>query len=402
MDGTGAAIEHVDKKVLAKSLWRLPLALANIAPKDAAVPSVVELTKYLTGMHKNYEVMGTENLPAAGPVCLLPTHYALFDPFQVGIAAYCSTGRITSFMMRDDFFGMFGPYLNSIFEKYLDAVIFRRNTSTRTQAEGAMGKAQADLAARLDQGNAIAFYPQGTRSRTGDPFELYIRDKERGYPDEGRRIRMMALRTQNFLSQIDHRTTLVPTWISCMDDKGQVVFGKPSEYEKAGRKHDIKLLEELIREQPRLQQIGMEQVVAGYFHEYEKRRQRHDGTIPKESIYQSGIKVSVAIADILKAYEELGSEGLNMKPVPEQSLKEKVELQLQDYKRRGVLTVPRGEMVTLKLDTERPMPQPSRLKKEMPDLYLYNQAKAIPEFAEAYDPVFPRQFIPQILPAGSR
>jgi 1-acyl-sn-glycerol-3-phosphate acyltransferase len=109
------------------------------------------LTPIAVGLYRT-RAIGTENVPAEGPVLLAPNHFSNMDHFFVGVYLR----RKIRFMAKSQLFGP--PVLSSIF-KYGGVFPVRRGH----QDEEAFRTAHIIL----ENGGAVLVYAEGGRSRTG-------------------------------------------------------------------------------------------------------------------------------------------------------------------------------------------------------------------------------------------
>ena len=105
-------------------------------------------------LYLRLEARGVENIPRRGPVILASNHLSYLDPPVIG----CLIPRVVNFLARDSLFRapVFGPVLH-----WYQAVPVDRES-------GAAGLRA--ILERLHQGGAIILFPEGTRSRDGQPL----------------------------------------------------------------------------------------------------------------------------------------------------------------------------------------------------------------------------------------
>lgn len=173
------------------------------------------------------EVEGQENIPKDGPLMLACNHISLLDPPVVG--AVCT--RNVHWMAKEE---LFVPVLGTIY-KWLGAFPVKRGTADRAALKHGI-----DI---MKNGEVLAIFPEGTRSKTG----------ALGKAAPG--ALMMA-------SQV--RATILPACVIGTDIKRQgklwpkvkVKFGKPIEFPKDVRvDKDLltKLTDEMMQEIAKLQ-----------------------------------------------------------------------------------------------------------------------------------------------------
>lgn len=97
------------------------------------------------------EVKGAENIPATGPLVIASNHLSLLDPPVIGVAAT----RKVNFMAKQE---LFVPVLGAIY-KELGAFPVKRGGADRAAI-----KYGIDL---MLNGEVLAIFPEGTRSKTG-------------------------------------------------------------------------------------------------------------------------------------------------------------------------------------------------------------------------------------------
>lgn len=107
--------------------------------------------KILFKIFLRMEVSGKENIPAEGPMIIASNHLSLLDPPVLGTAAT----RKVNFMAKQE---LFVPVLGDIY-KALGAFPVRRGGADRAAIKHGL-----DI---LENGNALAIFPEGTRSKTG-------------------------------------------------------------------------------------------------------------------------------------------------------------------------------------------------------------------------------------------
>lgn len=105
------------------------------------------------------DILGTENVPAEGPVILASNHLSFVDSVVIPLAA----PRQVSFLAKDDYFtgtGVKGMLSRQWFTAIGSIPVNRDNTRAAQES--------LDLAlAHLRTGGAFGIYPEGTRSRDG-------------------------------------------------------------------------------------------------------------------------------------------------------------------------------------------------------------------------------------------
>ena len=94
------------------------------------------------------------HVPLTGPVILASNHASFADPPLVGT----SVDREISYLARDTLFSK--PFLGSY---------IRRLNAVPVNREGGGGPGLKAILDRLNSGSGIILFPEGTRSRTGEP-----------------------------------------------------------------------------------------------------------------------------------------------------------------------------------------------------------------------------------------
>ena len=130
------------------------------------------------------QIHGTENIPQHGSIILASNHLSLIDPPLIG----CALRRPVRFMAKEELFAY--PLFGTII-KELGAFPVRRGSADRQAIK--MGLSI------LDEGGAMAMFPEGTRSKNGElgkpmPGVLMLAAKS------GATIVPVALRGTNELS----------------------------------------------------------------------------------------------------------------------------------------------------------------------------------------------------------
>lgn len=96
--------------------------------------------------------VGTDNIPAEGPVIIASNHLSFWDPPLIG----CSLKRQIHFMAKEELFQI--PIFGWIIRK-LQAFPVKRGSADRTAIRKSL-----EL---LSQGGILGLFPEGTRSKTG-------------------------------------------------------------------------------------------------------------------------------------------------------------------------------------------------------------------------------------------
>ena len=109
------------------------------------------LTPIAVGLYRT-RAIGTENVPAEGPVLLAPNHFSNMDHFFAGVYLR----RKIRFMAKSQLFG--APGLTQIF-KYGGVIPVRRGYKDE--------EAFKTVDAIFEQGGCVLVYAEGGRSRTG-------------------------------------------------------------------------------------------------------------------------------------------------------------------------------------------------------------------------------------------
>lgn len=103
-----------------------------------------------------WKVTGAENIPAEGPVILAVNHVSNWDPILVG----CAISRQIKFMAKIELFRV--PVLASILRSF-GAFPVKRGEGDTSAIKQAI--------AILKQGEVLGIFPEGTRSKTGEPMK---------------------------------------------------------------------------------------------------------------------------------------------------------------------------------------------------------------------------------------
>lgn len=99
-----------------------------------------------------FKVYGRENLPEKGPFIIASNHLSFLDPVALGAAC----PKKISFLAREELFKL------GLFSKLISAV---GAFSVRKEAGDA--EAIKEAIRKLKEGNVLALFPEGTRSRNG-------------------------------------------------------------------------------------------------------------------------------------------------------------------------------------------------------------------------------------------
>lgn len=112
-----------------------------------------ELSRILSRFVFRVRVSGRENIPKSGGFILASNHISYFDPPLVG----CWVPRAIYFFAKKELFEhkLFGAILRRV-----NALPVRRGTIDRQALEMAIEI--------VKRGHGLAFFPEGTRSKTGD------------------------------------------------------------------------------------------------------------------------------------------------------------------------------------------------------------------------------------------
>lgn len=105
------------------------------------------------GAYFRARYLNHENVPATGPVILAANHASYIDPPLIGAGLH----RTVSFLARDTLFRF--PVMGSILRTWKVVPVDR-------EGGGATGLRM--IMDRLNQGNAILLFPEGTRSSNGE------------------------------------------------------------------------------------------------------------------------------------------------------------------------------------------------------------------------------------------
>jgi 1-acyl-sn-glycerol-3-phosphate acyltransferase len=100
-----------------------------------------------------WRVFGSENVPATGGVILAANHSSFIDPPLIG----CGTNRIISMLARESLF-RFGPM----------GAVLRSWHVVPVDRDGGGAKGLKIVMDRLLAGEAIALFPEGTRTKDGN------------------------------------------------------------------------------------------------------------------------------------------------------------------------------------------------------------------------------------------
>lgn len=95
---------------------------------------------------------GAEHLPERGPFILASNHASFMDPPLVG----CACSRPISYLARE-----------TLFSNPLFGWVLRRVGSVPVDRDGASGKGLKTILGRLETGDGIILFPEGTRSSDG-------------------------------------------------------------------------------------------------------------------------------------------------------------------------------------------------------------------------------------------
>ena len=152
-----------------------------------------------------WEVFGTENIPATGPVVIAANHLSLLDPPVLGAAA----PRPVHFMAKAE---LFKPAWFGFIIRKLGVFPVKRGGADREAIKTGL--------AYLKNNEVLAVFPEGTRSKTGDLGRA------------GGGAFMMAVKM---------KATIIPAYIYGTDlkrhpgwPKVRVIFGKPLPYDENG------------------------------------------------------------------------------------------------------------------------------------------------------------------------
>lgn len=110
----------------------------------------VRLLRGIIILFSGLEVHGLENIPDQGGAVIVANHVSLLDPVVLG----CSIKRPIHFMAKAELFK--NPFLNWLFSK-LYAFPVRRGVADREAIRTAIQ--------RLELGNLLGVFPEGTRSK---------------------------------------------------------------------------------------------------------------------------------------------------------------------------------------------------------------------------------------------
>lgn len=100
-----------------------------------------------------WEVIGSENIPASGPVILCSNHISNYDPLIVG----CSSERRVHFMAKEELFRI--PIVSFLIRQF-GAFPVKRGAADRSAIRSTLQI--------LEEGKVLGIFPEGTRSKTGD------------------------------------------------------------------------------------------------------------------------------------------------------------------------------------------------------------------------------------------
>jgi 1-acyl-sn-glycerol-3-phosphate acyltransferase len=113
------------------------------------------------GPYTSMEVLGTEHVPASGPLILAPNHRSMLDIPALVVAA----PRKVTFMAK-----------NEIYANGALALLWRKLGGFPVRRDIADLRALDTALALLERGEAVAVYPEGTRNRDGrEPLLPFLR-----------------------------------------------------------------------------------------------------------------------------------------------------------------------------------------------------------------------------------
>lgn len=178
-----------------------------------------------------YHIRHPERIPASGPCVLAPNHYSNFDPLTTAYVLWKS-GRVPRFLAKASLFKV--PVLGAILRGTGQIPVERQGTGHNRQPLAA--------AARLvDDGLAVAIYPEGTLTR--DPDLWPMRGKSgavrTALEHDVPLIPMAHWGVQAILPRYSKRLSLFPR------KDVQVVIGEPVDLDRwRGKPIDSQLLAE--------------------------------------------------------------------------------------------------------------------------------------------------------------
>ena len=114
------------------------------------------LMRWIARVLWGYRIEGSESIPASGPVIIASNHISFWDPILVGLGC----PREVHFMAKEELFR--NRFLGWLIRAY-NAFPVRRGILDRQGLRSA-----SDL---LRKGNVLLLFPEGTRSKTGEPRE---------------------------------------------------------------------------------------------------------------------------------------------------------------------------------------------------------------------------------------
>lgn len=119
---------------------------------------VIRIISLYLRIFNRWTIIGKENIPQQGPLVLIGNHVSYWDP----VILACSVNRVVHFMAKEELFKV--PVFSRII-RWLHAFPIKRGKPDKNAL-----RYSTEI---LTKGEALALFPEGTRSKTGELLPFY-------------------------------------------------------------------------------------------------------------------------------------------------------------------------------------------------------------------------------------